>query len=163
MELNANTGSPQPFEDVAMLVGRRGIKPDHGQMHGREHIVWNVKQAHRQGSEKLAVERELTIAFGHNALKTLQLAEAQGSLQIREAVVEAKLLLLIDPGTSRTLLKTVDIAHNAMATKLSHLLRKALIIGGRKTPLTGGNDLHRVEAEHADGAVAAVALSLIHI
>ena len=107
MQLNANTGSPQPFEDVAMLVGRRGIKPDHGQMHGREHIVWNVKQAHRQGSEKLAVERELTIAFGHNALKTLQLAEAQGSLQIREAVVEAKLLLLIDPGTSRTLLKTV--------------------------------------------------------
>ena len=43
-----------------------------------------------------------------------------------------------------------------MATKIRHALSQLGIIGGGESAFAGGNDLHRMETEHADRAVAAV-------
>lgn len=91
------------------------------------------------------------------------LAQPQCGLDIGHAVVEAEQLLLVVPGAVRLVDEILRLAGDAVATQQTHGLGQHCVIGHRHAAFAGGDDLHRMEAEDGDVAVAAVAGGFILI
>lgn len=96
-------------------------------------------------------------ALGDPAFQIGHLAQPQCCLDIGHSVVEAQHLLLVVPGAVRLIDKVFRIPGDAVAAQHAHGFGNCGVVGHCHAAFAGGDDLHRVEAENGDVAVAAVA------
>src|SRR5260221_1530143 len=91
-------------------------------------------------------------------IQPLHLAETQRGVNIRHAVIESEIDLLVVPqlmwwpGTH-----VLRIARNTVATEQAHAFCQFLVISNRHAAFGRRNDLHRVKTEDSDVAIPAIA------
>ena len=92
----------------------------------------------------------------HVTMQPRQLAQAQRGVQFGHAVVEAEIDLFVVPRPIRRAFHRCRLARDAVAAQQRHAFSELAVVRQRHAAFGAGDDLHRVEAEHDDVAVARV-------
>ena len=90
-----------------MLLRSRIRDGDHRQVIGASAVGRLLQETQRPSLHQLAIAGHQRLALVHDLAEPLKLVEAEAGLQIREPVIEAKLLLLVIPGARRGLFECV--------------------------------------------------------
>lgn len=149
MQIDPDPGLAQCLEHLAMgAADALGLQAHHVQMPGRLRLLLSLRQGQRQiGQQAVITSRQLP-APGNESVELVQLGQAQGRLQIGDAVIETQLGLLVVPGAVAGLGHLRRVAGHAVAAQAAQMVRQLRAVGQDHAALGAGDDFHRMKAEH---------------
>src|SRR6056297_3947078 len=138
-------------------IRQRRIKLHRIEMQRRALRRVTLLQAQGQVFKRLVISPGAVMALFDEAAQTLDLAGAKRGLQVRHAIVQAQVELLVIPGAVGVTGHAAGIAGDAVTSKHLKAVRQRIVARGDDAAFCGGDDLDRVKGKHAGIRIAAIA------